>query len=145
MSISKYKIVALIVIILGIIVIVLSCYYKPFVFVRVKHIQYAVNMKIQDVQYCIYKSGDEYLLSPTSNDDNLTFLIGKKRKKITELMYSNRSIRVLNVAILWRKDLLVGADLDFVPKAGQQEVIWNEDQLIFTYGENKEMKYIVEW
>jgi len=145
MSISKYKIVALIVIILGIIVIVLSCYYKPFVFVRVKHIQYEVNMKIQDVQYCIYKSGDEYLLSPTSNDDNLTFLIGKKRKKITELMYSNRSIRVLNVAILWRKDLLVGADLDFVPKAGQQEVIWNEDQLIFTYGENKEMKYIVEW
>jgi len=63
--------------------------------------------------------------------------IDRNKKKIYEPNYNYIK---LNKIILWRRDVLNGVPLSSAAKVHEQEVIWQEDAVNFTYGKDSYIK-----
>ncbi|MFW6016672.1 MAG: hypothetical protein ACOCRK_09560 [bacterium] len=131
MSYIKWSIITLVSI--SIVVLIL---YKPFYKTEVKKI--TVNNSIDNIT--IYKNKTIYLFKSEKN--NVILFIDRNKKEIYKPNYNYIN---LNKIILWRRDMLDGVPLSSAAKVYEQEVIWKEDAVMFTYGKDSSREYYIVW
>ncbi|MFW6281928.1 MAG: hypothetical protein ACOC1O_03945 [bacterium] len=120
------------------VIIVILSLYKPFYKTEVKQI----NVNKFENNISIFKNKNIYLVKYNLKKEDIYLFINRKKKTIYEPNYNNIN---LNNIILWRRDMLKGVPISSAAKVEEQEMIWQEDSVNFTYGKDSSFEYYIEW